>query len=658
MVATSELAILISSRDNASKVIDGLSKSIGNVGKAAAAPVRALGSLGGALGDVVKLGAGFATGGLIASAPGALLDMAKSAAADEQATARLAQTLRNLPGDFDQMTGAVNDAIASGQKLAFSDDDIRDSFQFLATATGDSNEALKRQKVALDLARGANIPLAQASKLVGKVNEENVETFKKLGITIGEGASEAEALAAIQGKFAGQAEAYANSTAGQFEQAQLAVAEISESIGSALLPVLAAVGRVLADNLPAIQAFVGGLATAVSDLLGPALAQLMQYLPPIGVALGQVFAFMRDGTGDIEVFRGVLTKLIGPAGAQGVIEVFTNLVGFFRTKVMPLWQALAEAAQKALGGDLAGALQDAAAALGAYGREVVSNLAEWARRFVEWVAPFVPPMLAELGKMLVQLGSWLLTVALPAIVTQLAEWALAFVQWVAPLIPPLLVELGRLYLELQRWMLTVALPAIITALVQWGAAFLGWVVKDVLPALPGELAKINKAVVDFLIQAATDFLAEAGRTGAALLKGFMDELGKLAGQAWTAVAGDQADSLKSKLYSALKDAIDHAVAGVKSWIDDLIAPFRRAWDTIKGLLDKIRGGKSEVEAPPSGGGGGRSTISALGGGALRPASITIYNDIDARGQPPQLVAQAWGMTLGEAMQRQLISGVR
>ena len=46
------------------------------------------------------------------------------------------------------------------------------------------------------------------------------------------------------------------------------------------------------------------------------------------------------------------------------------------------------------------------------------------------------------------------------------------------------------------------------------------------------------------------------------------------------------------------------------------------------------------------------------GGGLRPATITIYNDIDATGQNPQLVAQAWGMTLGEAMSRQLISGVR
>lgn len=57
--------------------------------------------------------------------------------------------------------------------------------------------------------------------MVGKVNEENVEAFKRLGITIGEEAVETEALAAVQAKFAGQADTYAKSTAGQMEQAKL-----------------------------------------------------------------------------------------------------------------------------------------------------------------------------------------------------------------------------------------------------------------------------------------------------------------------------------------------------------------------------------------------------------------------------------------------------
>jgi hypothetical protein len=538
VIATStELAILISSKDSASKVIDGLSKSIAGVGSAAAAPVKALGSLGGAIGGVLKLGAGFAVGGVIGQAPGMLMDMAKGAAADAQATLRLGQTIASLPGDFDQMSNAVNDAIASGQKLAFTDDDVRDSYQFLAQATGDSSEALKRQKVAMNLARGANIPLAQASKLVGKVNEENVDTFKKLGINIKEGATEAQALATIQAKFAGQADAYANSTAGQFEQAQIALSEIGESIGSALLPAFNAVAQVLVDNLPAIQEFIATISEGFGEMFGEFLDEvlpslqsgfqsvvtflqpLIDMLPDIATALGQVFAFMRDGTGDIEVFRGILTTLIGPQGAQGVIEVFTNLVGFFRSAVLPLWQGLADAAGKALNGDLAGALSTAAAALGAYGEKIISSLAEWARRFIEWVAPMIPPMLAELGKLLVQLGGWIVTVAAPAIITKLLEWARAFITWVVPLIPPMLVELGKLLSQLGTWITTVALPVIVEKLVEWGAAFLDWVKVEVLPKLPGVLDAINTTIGTFIAGAVGWLVTEAQKLGWAILDG-------------------------------------------------------------------------------------------------------------------------------------------
>ena len=214
-----------------------------------------------------------------------MIDFAKAAAEDEKATARLQTTLKNLGGDFNALSGQVDSAIAAGQKLAFSDDDVRDSFQSLAVATGSAEEAFQRQQVAMDLARGAGIPLAAASKMVGKVTEENVDAFKRLGINIAEGATEAEALAAVQAKFAGQSKAYADSTAGQFEQAQLAMDEVKESLGSAILPILAAVGKALADNLPAIQAFVGALSEGIAAKVTPAMEALAPIIETIKNAI-------------------------------------------------------------------------------------------------------------------------------------------------------------------------------------------------------------------------------------------------------------------------------------------------------------------------------------------------------------------------------------
>jgi hypothetical protein len=278
---TQGVAAATRSLETLDKSFVGAGQSAAKLGPAMTAPLQKAGS---AIADMGKMAAGFALGGAITQAPALLLDMAKAAAADEKATARLSQTLENLPGNFGQMNAAVNDAIDAGQKLAFSDDDVRDSFQSLAVATGSAEEALKRQQIAMDLSRGAGIPLTAASKMLGKVTEENVDAFKKLGINIAEGASEAEALAAVQKKFAGQADTYAKSTAGQFEQAQLALGEIQEGIGSALLPVLSAVGVALADNLPAIQEFVGALGQGVADQIVPAME-----------ALAPVVATVRDG---------------------------------------------------------------------------------------------------------------------------------------------------------------------------------------------------------------------------------------------------------------------------------------------------------------------------------------------------------------------------
>lgn len=248
-----------------------------------------LGKFKNALGDTAKIAAGMVLGNAITAAPGFLMDAAKAAAEDEQATARLEQTIKNLGGNYDSNLAKVNAAILAGEKLAFTDDEVRDSFQTLAIATGDTDEALQRQKVAMDLARGANIPLATATRMLSKVNEENVEAFKKLGITIGDNATEADALAAVQAKFAGQSDAYAQSTAGQFEIAQIRMAEAKETIGTALLPVMIAAGQVMAVVIPAAIAIltpaIAGIAGAVQFVIDN-FDKFLPLIVAIGVAIG------------------------------------------------------------------------------------------------------------------------------------------------------------------------------------------------------------------------------------------------------------------------------------------------------------------------------------------------------------------------------------
>lgn len=222
-----------------------------------------------AFGGVATVAGGIIAAGALQKIGGFLQSAVTGAIDDEAATKRLEQALRNIGGAYDQNLAKVNAAIDAGAKKAFTDDQVRDSFQTLLGATGDVNEALNRQQLAYDLSRGAGIDLEQATRMVAKVNEESVDTFKRLGINIKDGATEAEALAAVQEKFAGQADAYAQSTAGQFEQANIRLSEVKEQIGTALLPVIAKLGTVFLEQVvPAIERFV--------NAAGPAIRQFAQ----------------------------------------------------------------------------------------------------------------------------------------------------------------------------------------------------------------------------------------------------------------------------------------------------------------------------------------------------------------------------------------------
>lgn len=335
---------------NTKPLQDAMSRVESDTGKLSG-PLKGVGS---AFGDVAKVAGGFVVAEGIMKAPGFLMDAAQAAAEDEAATARLEKALRNAGGAFDENKQKVDERIAAGQELAFGDDAVRDSFQQLLGATGDVDEALRRQALAMDFARGAGIPLEQASKLLGKVTEENVEQFKRLGINIGEGATEADAFAVIQGKYAGQAQVYADSTAGQWEQSKIAMGELKESIGTALLPVMAKIGEVLVANvIPAMGQFSNWWAANAQ----PAVQEFINW---IGPQLKRIGEFIRDEVmpvvkAQFTKFQDYYTSDIKPAldnvisAVRGVVTAIKDHWGQIEPFVRPIWIQIQTSAEVAMG---------------------------------------------------------------------------------------------------------------------------------------------------------------------------------------------------------------------------------------------------------------------------------------------------------------------
>jgi len=211
-------------------------------------------------------------------------DMTAAAADDEASVLRLKNAVENTGASWSAYSGKLDESVKAAQAKAFSDDEARSSLSLLMAQTGDADEAMRRLALAEDIARGANIPLEQAAKLTGKVTEENVNVFKKMGITLEAGASEAEAFAALQAKFGGQADTYAKSTAGQMEVAKIQMGELKEEAGGKLLPAMNKLtGVFMALPAPLQMGILGtkGLASA----LGPMSPALMAIVPKLGMVI-------------------------------------------------------------------------------------------------------------------------------------------------------------------------------------------------------------------------------------------------------------------------------------------------------------------------------------------------------------------------------------
>ena len=158
-------------------------------------------------------------------------DSIKAAQEEEVSIAKLTTSLKANIAGWDGNTDAIEAVLAARMKLGFSDDEQRTSLTMLIAITHDATKALDIQRTAMDLARMRGMSLADATTLLGKVAGGNIGILSRYGIKIAKGASTTEALAAIQKLAAGQAVAYGKASAGASQRLNVALGELSETVG-------------------------------------------------------------------------------------------------------------------------------------------------------------------------------------------------------------------------------------------------------------------------------------------------------------------------------------------------------------------------------------------------------------------------------------------
>lgn len=283
----------------------------------------------------------------------AFLKSSITAAMQAQASWKRLETAVNATGaSYSALQPRIRSLIEAESRLsAYSGGQLRTALSNLTLGTGDATKAMDLLGLTADIARGRQMDLSKAAILVAKVAAGNTSILKRYGITLKENATTEEALAALQERFAGQAEAYGDSAAGAQEKLANSITRLKVTIGSELLPTatkLAEAMTALVDSFLKLSPHsrelairIAGVTTAVMLLL-PWIAKLKAAFVTLGgasalggmttllsdVAVG--FTLAAEGAGVLSVASLGLLPALG-AAAFAIGGVTAALIVFYET---------------------------------------------------------------------------------------------------------------------------------------------------------------------------------------------------------------------------------------------------------------------------------------------------------------------------------------
>jgi hypothetical protein len=270
----------------------------------------------------------------------------KAAADDAAAQESLAKTLANTAGNSAALAKQVEGYITAAQKVStFTDDDLRPAFENLVRVTNNAQDANNLLTVAMDVAAAKHIDLATASQAVAKAHEGNFAAVNKLVpglVDVKDKTLTAEqAMGQLASTFGGSAAAATDTAAGKAQMMQRDLGELTESIGTALLPTLNSLIGVIRPLIDWFQNLSSGTQKMIV-FAGLAVAAIG---PMIGAvtALSGAMAFLAANP-VVLVIAAVAALAAGLVYAYKNSETFRDLVNSafdaVKTAVATMWQVV------------------------------------------------------------------------------------------------------------------------------------------------------------------------------------------------------------------------------------------------------------------------------------------------------------------------------
>jgi len=308
-----------------------------------------------------KFGSGLRKAALPAAAVIAGLGaMGKAAADDQRGQAILANQLRKTAGATQAQVAASEDWITqTALATGVADDQLRPALAALARATGDVGKSQGDMGIALDVAAATGKDVTSVADAMAKGYAGNTGALGKLLPGLDKATVKSGDMKKIMGEMArmtgGTAAKAADTASGKMQRAALAMNEMKETAGTALLPVLSKLGDMLGGiaawaqkNQGAFKAIVivlGLLAGAILVLNG--VVKVVTILTEAWSIAQAIFNAIMDANPIVLIIIGIIALI-------AVIVLAYKKSATFRAIVQGAFRAIA-AAGKAVVNALAAA---------------------------------------------------------------------------------------------------------------------------------------------------------------------------------------------------------------------------------------------------------------------------------------------------------------
>lgn len=267
-----------------------------------------------------------------------LTDSVRAAQEAQVSQAKLQTQLKASGISYSANAAEIDRVIQKTSQLSgLDDEDLQDAFTNIVRVTGDVTQSLKLSGLAADFARAKHIDVAKAGEIVGKVAGGNIGILSRYGITLKDGATATEALGTLQQKFAGQAAAYGRTSAGANDRFRVAVENLEEKIGKALLPTLTRLANRVAtfvNQMAAGRGAGGRFADKMRDV-GDVLSRVVGTLRSVAKWLGDHPSLLKAAAAAFIAYKttaliqiGITkTAMLGLFGPATVTKMTTQAAG-------------------------------------------------------------------------------------------------------------------------------------------------------------------------------------------------------------------------------------------------------------------------------------------------------------------------------------------